>query len=158
MIDVVSAAIGGDVGGMDADHRLLIPVRVREALEWLPKTKRAKPFELVADLRDSGLVRLYPAEQVRPLLLSMRQQLLVGHPDPLQAAAAFADRYREVTYYATDTRVHCGAAMGWHLRGTSQHPDQFYVEALGQFIDVMTLERRNARQADLRAALDLSDD
>lgn len=156
--DVLPAAIGGDVGGMDADHRLVIPVRVREALEWLPKSRKAKPFELVADLRDNGLVRLYPAEQVRPQLLSMRQELPAGHSEPLQAAAALADRYREVTYYATDTRVHCGAAIGWHLRGASQYPSQFYIEALGRFIDVMTLERRTVRLADLRAALDLSDD
>jgi hypothetical protein len=147
----------GDVGGMDADHRLLIPARVREALEWFPK-KGAKPFALIADLRDSGLVRLYPAERTQPRLLAARQQLIGGHSDPLQALAAFADRYRELSYYASDSRLHCGAAIGWHLRGVSHHPDQLYVEALGQFIDVMTLERRNARLQELRADLNLPED
>ena len=157
MSELAEPNITGDVGSMDGDHRLVIPGRVRNALDWFPK-KGAKPFALIADLRDVGLIRLYPAAQTQPRLSAARQQLITGHSSPLHALAAFADRYRELSYYASDTRLHCGAAIGWHLRSATRHPEQFYAEALGQFIDVMTLERRNARLQDLRADLDLSDD
>jgi hypothetical protein len=158
MSDLMTKVVTGDVGSMDADHRLIIPASVRDALEWFPQKKKAKPFPLIADLRDSGLIRLYPAERARPQLDATRQRLLTGHSEPLQALAAFADRYRELTYYSSDSRLHCGAAIGWHLRSASEHPVEFYVEALGDFIDVMTLERRTARLRDLRADLDLVDD
>jgi len=149
--------VTGDVGSMDSDHRLGIPASVRDSLAWFPR-KGSKPFVLIADLRDSGLVRLYPADKARPRLDAVRQHLLTSHPEPLRALAAFADRYRELSYYSSDSRLHCGAAIGWHLRSASQHPGEYYVEGLGDFIDVMTLERRFARLRDLRADLDLPDD
>lgn len=145
--------VTGDVGSMDGDHRLVIPSRVRDSLAWFPR-KGSGPFALVADLRDTGLVRLYPADLARSRLDVVRKQLAV-HPEPLRALAAFADRYRDLSYYASDTRVHCGAAVGWHLRGASKQPNSFYVEALGEFIDVMTLERRDTRLQELKTALDL---
>jgi hypothetical protein len=147
----------GDVGGMSDDHRLLIPVSVRQSLEWLPD-KGAQPFALIADLRDSGWVRLYPFGLAQVRLETLRQQLLSSHSDPPRAIAALADRYRELTYYPSDTRVHCGAAIGWYLKSASQHIRQFYVEGLGDFINVMTLERRNARLHDLMEDLELPDD
>lgn len=148
--------VTGDVGSLDSGYRLGIPSIVRDSLPWLPK-KGSPPFVLLADLRDAGLVRLYPAERARPRLDLVRQQLLAGHSEPARALAALADRYREVSYYPSDSRVRCGAAVSWHLRNESKHPDEFYVEALGDSIDVMTLERRNARLQDLRADLDLPD-
>lgn len=157
MADQAALDVAGDVGSMDEDYRLLIPSRVRDSLPWFPK-KGSKPFVLIADLRDRGLVRLYPAEVARARLDAVRQQLRTGHSEPLRALAAFADRYRELSYYASDSRLHCGAAIGWHLRSASQHPGEYYVEGLGYFIDVMTLERRLARLQDLRADLDLPDD
>src|SRR5690242_6080016 len=107
--------IAGDVGSMDDDHRLLIPSRVRDCLAWFPK-KGSKPFTLIADLRDNGLVRRHPAERARSRLDTVRQRLLTGHATPLHALAAFADRYRELSYYSSDSRLHCGVAVGWHLR------------------------------------------
>src|SRR5580700_10365125 len=130
----------GDVGSLDLENRLVIPADVRKAPNWLPR-KGAKPFDLIADLRDIGLVRFFPAASARPRINALKQQLRIGHPDHWQALAALADRYREATYYASDTRVHCGTMIAWHLRSTSHLPDQFYVEALDQFIDVMTMER-----------------
>ena len=157
MAEVALVDVVGDIGSMDADHRLVIPSRVRDGLLWFPK-KGSKPFVMIADLRDTGLIRLYPAERARSRLDAVRQQLLTGHSDSLRALAAFADRYRELSYYSSDSRLHCGAAIGWHLRSSSKYPDDFYVEALGDFIDVMTLERRIARLQELRADLDLPDD
>jgi hypothetical protein len=61
----------------------------------------------------------------------------------------------ELSYYASASRLHCRTAIGWHLRGVSHRPDQLYVEALGQFIDVMTLERRNSRLQELRTDANL---
>jgi len=149
--------VAGDVGTMDEDYRLVIPSRVRDALTWFPR-KGSKPFALIADLRDRGLVRLYPFEQARSRLDALRQQLRAAHSEPLKALAAFADRYRELSYYSSDSRLHCGAAIGWHLRSASQHPGEYYIEGLGDFIDVMTLERRFARLQDLSADLDLPND
>jgi len=133
----------GDVGSMDDDHRLLIPSRVRDSLEWFPR-KGSKPFTLIADLRESGLIRLYPAERARARVDAIRRQLVADHAEPLRALAALADRYRELSYYSSDSRVHCGAAVGWHLRSASLH--------------VMTLERRAARLQELKAALDFPDE
>jgi hypothetical protein len=149
--------IVGDIGTMGEDNRLTVPARVRDNLTWFPE-KHAKPFPLIADLRDKGLVRLYPASTHRQRLEALRQRVVDNHPDPVPVLGALSDRYRDLTYYSSDSRVHCGSAIGWHLRIASQHRHAFFVEARGDCIEVVTLERRAARLQDLRNELELPDD
>jgi hypothetical protein len=153
----LSTNVIGDVGTMDKANRLHIPVRVRDVVDWLPPPG-AKPFLLVADLRDRGLMRLHPADKLIHRLESARKQLLIGHTDPFQALAAFGDRYRELSYYSSDRRLHCGATIASHMQSASRFPQDFYIEALGPFIDVMTLERRGERLEAMKIDLELPDE
>jgi hypothetical protein len=154
MTGSLPSIVVGEVGCMDKSHRLHVPARVRAAIEWLPP-QGAKPFLLVADLRDRGLLRLHPADRLTPRLEVARSRLLAGHSDPIQALAALGDRYREISYYSSDSRLHCGAAIAAHLQSASRFPSDFYIEALGAFFDIMILERRSERLESMKVDLEL---
>ena len=109
--------------------------------------------ELVA----AGHLRLYPAGQVGPKIEATRQRLLDEHPGSEEHLAAFSDRYRQVSYYPSDSRVHFSQASAVFLRSATTD-DLVYVEARGGHISVITLQLRNERLETLGPELELPAD
>lgn len=141
----------GEPSTLGQDGRLQVPAQVRRAVQWL---KGKKPVRLVAELVTPGYLRLYSAEQVGTKIEVTRQRLLDEHPGSEEHLAAFSDRYRQVSYYPSDGRVHFSQASAVFLR-FAMTDDLFYIEARGEHISVMTLQLRNERLERLGPDLEL---
>jgi len=151
-VEMQRPEIVGEIGGVAADGRLVIPVEVRKAVTWLVGKD---PVPLIAELVSPGRIRLLPTSAVQHLLDEARERLTRDHERSLDHLAAFADRYRHVRYYPSDTRVHFRESVALYLSAGLSGDHPVYVEALGDHIDVMTLSVRNARLERLRADTDL---
>jgi hypothetical protein len=66
-----------------------------------------------------------------------------------------SDRYREVTYYPSDTRVHLPQTVSVYLATDGGSGDLYYIEARGTHFDAMTLTVRNDRMKLFLNDLDL---
>lgn len=142
----------GEVVSLNKRARLLIPAAMRKATPWLRGTE---PIPLLAELLPGQQLRLHPADQAQPMLERLRQRLADGGHAGTEILAALADRYRYVTFYASDTQVHLGESIAVHLRPPLSEMSQFYAEVLGPYIHVMTLEQRSERLERLLDELNL---
>jgi hypothetical protein len=142
----------GALGKLDGDGRLVVPAELRHTVPWL---KGAKPIRLLAELRERGRVRIHPLEQALNRLDRLRNRILENHPQKLEALAALGDRYREVSYYPSDTRLHLPLPISAYLGSQDSSCETYYIETRGSHIDVMTLALREERLKLLMADLDL---
>jgi hypothetical protein len=142
----------GDLGNLEDDGRLVVPVDVRQATSWL---RGKKPVRLLAELREKGRIRLYPLDEVKNRLEDVRHRILESHPKQLEALAVLGDRFRVVSYYPSDTRVHLPPAITTYLKCESSSHQTYYVETRGVQIDVMTLAIRDERLKLFTADLEL---
>jgi hypothetical protein len=142
----------GELGNLDEEDRLVVPADLRQAIPWL---RGKKPIRLMAELREKGRIRLYPLDQVTVRLENVRRRILDGHPRQLEALAALADRFRPVSYYPSDTRVHLSPAIATYLKCEPSSHQTYYVEGRSGHIDVMTLVIRDERLKALMADLEL---
>lgn len=132
----------GSLGKLDSAGRLLIPADIRQAISWL---KGKNPVRLLAELRENGRVRFHPLQSIRGALLELRTRIGKSHPHPTEAFAVLSDRYREVTYYPSDTRVHLPQTVSIYLGSGGNSADLYYIEARDTHFDAMTLAVRNDR-------------
>lgn len=132
--------IYGEFANLGTDSRLLVPAAVRKRLPWLAGTKI---IELFAALQDPGCVDLFPVLAFEDRLSRMREEIAMGHHAPLEALAALHDRYRRVSFYPSDNRVH----LDQSITGRFQEAGTLFIEARGDHARVMTPALREARLA-----------
>jgi bifunctional DNA-binding transcriptional regulator/antitoxin component of YhaV-PrlF toxin-antitoxin module len=145
----------GDLGNLGDDGRLVVPAEVRQAVAWL---QGKQPVRLLAELREKGRIRLYPLDQVTSRLDDVRRRILESHSTRMEALAVLGDRFREVSYYPSDTRVRLSPVIATYLKCETSSQQTYYVEARGgQHIDVMTLAIRDERLKTLMRDLELPD-
>ena len=144
--------IAGEVATLNKRSRLLIPASVRKATTWL---KGTDPIPLIAELVPDRQMRLHPADRAAPFIDRLRASLIENLASSTDSLAALADRYRPVTFYPSDTQVHLGESIALHLQPLPSPLQHFYVETIGAYIHVMTLEQRAERLARLQDELAL---
>jgi hypothetical protein len=149
-----STTFAGEPGTLGKDGRLQIPVEVRRAVRWLAGTK---PVRLTVELVSPGLARVYPTDAVAARIQGVRRRVSTEHPGSLEHLAALSDRYRAVSYYPSDSRIHFSQATAVYLR-SDEREATYYVEARGDHILVMSLRLRAERLERLASELELGVD
>jgi hypothetical protein len=139
---VAEANYMGDLANLDSDDRLMVPADLRKILPWLGGKK---PVPLLAELREKGRVRFHPLDQAAHRLAALRSRIVESHPNKAEALGVLSDRYREVKYYPSDTRVHLPPTILTYLEARSAGGSTFYVEIRGDHFDAMTLAMRDER-------------
>lgn len=144
----------GCLANLDSDDRLVVPAEMRQTVPWL---KGRKPIRLLAELRESGRVRFHPLDQAAGRFAELRARVAESHSQRTEALAVLADRFREVSYYPSDTRVHLPPSILAYLNFQAASRDRYYLEFRGTHLDLMTLAIRDERLRRLMDALELPD-
>lgn len=149
-----SAELAGEVSALRTGARLRIPAEIRRITRWL---QGKKPIKVIAELLEPGHVRLHEAENVLPKIEELRVRIVEGHTNPREELLALFDRFRPVTYYPSDTRIHLTPSIASYLCPSVSEDQLLYVETHGNRVDILTLELRNRRLENLRSVLRLPD-
>ena len=126
----------------------MVMLTVRTRAGWFSsEAKTVATTELV----EFGLVRLRPEGRVRDLLQQSMASILAGlHEDPtaLIEAAAFEDRFRQVSVYK-DGRIWFSDAVLNFLEVEVDHAN-LYVQAVGATVEILSSRLRKQRLDEYR--------
>lgn len=109
------------------------------------------PTDLIAEVLDSGRIRLHLEKSIQPSLDAKRAELAQSDSAD-EYIATFNDRYRKASLYRSSTGhdVQFTLIVASHLRVSLEGDRQVYLEAKPSVIDIMSPEFRSKRIRDLR--------
>lgn len=133
----------GHIANVDASERLCVPLDALRAVEWWD----AKPVDVVAEIVQPGLVRVYLAAEALPMIAKLKSQL---NELPIEARtehlAAIADRYRALKLYG-EGRLRITKEVAQILGFVLGERPSFFVQPLTSCFEILSLEFRAARLA-----------
>jgi hypothetical protein len=142
----------GEVTKLGKNTRMVVPVEVRRAVEWLSGNKS---IDLISELVEPGLIRVHQAGVLHSLIEKQRQKITDEHANPLEKLAILNDRYRPISYYPSDTRLRLTPSIVAFLAPNMKKEELLYVEYLSDHLEIMTLDHRNRRLRMLSDELEL---
>lgn len=131
----------GEIAHFDKTGRLTVPLDLLRSVKWW----KQKPEDVVAELVEEGLIRVYLADEAEPLIGALQTGFKQLPPETMfDHIAALADRYRPLKLYG-DGRLRVtkdvAAVLGFVL---GQQPT-VYVQPFPRGFEVMTLRYRASR-------------
>lgn len=149
----------GDITTLDTQRRFKVPKAILEALGW---TGTNAPTRLLAEIVDTGRLRLWEAAKVMPFLEETETDLreaAVENPDLGSAEQhaslrALHDRYRTVTLRPSDGRIQLPSVLSAIVDLKSKSPS-LYVELGENCVEVFSPHARIKRLRQYRSETNL---
>ncbi len=114
---------------------------VLRAVEWW----KDETTEVLAELVNEGLIRVYLAEEARPLVETLAQNLAGLPPDiRFERTAVLTDRYRTLTLYA-DGRLRFKKEVAQILGFSLGDRCQVFVQSFPKGLEILSLALRMER-------------
>ena len=137
----------GLLANVDPEDRLTIPADVLRVVRWWSK----KPIDVTAELVETGLIRVYPTEEARPLiarLISDVSKRGYTREAQFERVQVIGDRYRTLKMYG-DGRVRFVKEVAMLLGFSLGDQPTLYVQAFPAGFEIMSIAYRADRLAKL---------
>ncbi len=144
----------GQLAQIDEEARLCVPADVLRAVPWWT----GEAVDVMAELAEEGLVRIYSMELARPAIDGLFAGLAdLAAAERSERLAVLGDRYRTLKFYA-ERRLRLTKEVTQILGFAPGTRTTVFVRSLARGLEITSLAFRLARLAKTPLSLGLHDD